>query len=94
MAAKTYRFPHSLGRETARTRLEPAIEGLARQYGLQRTDAEDGALALQRTGVDARVRIGETEVEVAVELNWFLEKTVRDRIEDALHKDFPSLLRG
>jgi putative polyhydroxyalkanoate system protein len=94
MAAKTYRFPHALGRDAAIRRLEPAIAQIAGQYGLGRSDAPDGSLALRRTGVDAQVRVGETEVEVAVELNWFLEKTVRERIEDALHKDFAPLLRG
>lgn len=94
MAAKKYRFAHTLGRREALARLEPAIDGLARQYGLDRADDPDGTLTLQRTGVDASVKIADDAVEVAVELNWFLEKTLRDRIEDALHKDFPPLLRG
>ncbi len=94
MASKIYRFPHALGRQVAMFRLESAIDGLASQYGLNRVDTADGTLTLQRTGVDASIQVGDAEVEVAVELNWFLEKTFRDRIEDSLHKDFPPLLRG
>ena len=94
MAAKTYRFAHALGRHEALARLEPAIDGLARQYGLNRADTPDGTLTLQRTGVEARVQVADDVIEVAVELNWFLERTLRDRIEDAIHKDFQPLLRG
>jgi len=94
MAEKTYRFPHAIGKESASQRLEATIESLSRQYGLARAELPDGATALRRTGVDAVVRFHEDAVEVAVDLNWFLEKTIRERIEDALHKGFPPLLRG
>lgn len=93
MAAKTYRFSHDLGRELAIQRLEPALDSLARQYGLERLPPHDGKLVLRRTGVDAHVFVADGDVEIVVDLNWFLEKTVRERIEDALHKDIPPLLR-
>lgn len=94
MADKTYRFGHRLGGEEARRRIRPVVEDLCRTYGLNLEAPATDRLSLTRSGVTADVAIGDQEVAVRVELNWFLEKSIRKQVEDRLHQMFPEVLKS
>lgn len=93
MAEKTYRFGHRLGAEEARKRILPVVEDLCRTYGLSLGTPATDRISLTRSGVSADVAIGEQEVAVRVDLNWFLEKSIRKQVEDRLHQMFPEVLK-
>lgn len=94
MADKTYRFGHRLGGEEARRRIRPLVEELCRTYGLSLDSPAGDRLTLTRSGVTADVAIGDQEVAVRVDLNWFLEKSIRKQVEDRLHQMFPEVLKS
>lgn len=93
MAKKTYQFPHELGTSPAAERVRPFLQDLSRQFNLALDAGENGAFKLHRTGIAADVAITESEVLVSVDLNWFLEKTIRAQIEDGLHEKLVPLLK-
>ena len=94
MSTKEYRFPHDLGGGEARTRVKPFLDELVRTYGLTLESPTDQRFRLSRTGVDANVTVDEREIVIAVDLNWFLEKTVRSQLEDKLHAKLPQVLKA
>jgi len=94
MADKTYRFSHRLGGEEARRRILPVVDDLCRTYGLTLQTPSPERLSLTRSGVTADVTVGDQEVAVRVDLNWFLEKSIRKQVEDRLHQMFPEVLKN
>ncbi len=94
MATKEYRFPHGLGATEAGARVRPVIDELTRTYQLSLDAPVDGKYRLHRTGVEANVSVGDKDVVVSVDLNWFLEKAIRSKLEDQLHRQFPPILRA
>jgi hypothetical protein len=93
MASKSYRFDHKLGLPEVTKRAGPALEQLAEKYGLTREDLGGGRFRMSRTGVEATIRLAEATIEATVELNWLLEKTVRLKLEDTLHRRITSILQ-
>ncbi len=94
MATKEYRFSHDLGTQEATSRIRPVLDDLMKTYQLSLDAPSAGKYRLHRTGVEANVVVGENEVVVAVDLNWFLEKAIRSRLEDQLHGQFAPLLKA
>lgn len=92
MASKTYRFEHGLGKNEARKRIQPMLDELCRKYGLEYRDCGNDTCRLSRTGVDVIVAINENSIDATVDLNWLLEKTIREKLEDRLHQQMMSLL--
>jgi putative polyhydroxyalkanoate system protein len=93
MASKSYRFDHKLGLKEATKRADPVLAELASKYGLTREDQGGGKYRLSRTGVEASIRLTESTIEATVDLNWLLEKTVRLKLEDTLHRRITSILQ-
>jgi hypothetical protein len=94
LATKEYRFPHELGGAEARTRVKPVLDELVRAYGLNMESPSEERFRLSRTGVDANVTVADREIVIAVDLNWFLEKTVRSQLEDRLHNRILTVLKA
>lgn len=94
MATKEYRFPHELGSQEAATRVRPILDDLIRTYQLNLDAPHALKFRLHRTGVDANVSVNEKDILVSVDLNWFLEKAIRSKLEDQLHSKFPPILKA
>jgi len=94
MATKEYRFPHSLGSAAALDRVRPALDEMMKTYQLALDARPDGTFRLHRTGVEANIVVGDQDVVVSVDLTWFLEKAIRNRLEDQLHRQFPPILKA
>ena len=93
MSTKEYRFPHELGVKEATARVQPVLDEIIRTYQLNLDTPADGKFRLHRTGVEANVAVNDLDIVVAVDLNWFLEKTIRNKLEDLLHQKFPAILK-
>ena len=94
MATKEYRFPHELGETEAATRIRPVLDDLIKAYQLNLDAPADGTFRLHRTGVDANVTVGDNEILVTVDLNWFLEKAIRSKLDDQLHEKIRPILKA
>jgi hypothetical protein len=94
MASKEYRFPHDLGDAEAASRIRPVLDELLRTYQLNLDAPGGGKFRLHRTGVDANVTVSEKDILVVVELNWFLEKAIRSKLDDQIHEKFPPILKA
>ena len=92
MGKKTYTYRHSLGAAEAARRIEPAIEEMAKKYGLKMERGGDGRTRLSRTGVEAVIEVGDSEVSASVELSWMLEKTLRGQVEKGIAARIEGLL--
>lgn len=92
MAKKVYRFSHGIRIAVVLERIGSAVESIAQKYGLTTEELGAGAYRLHRSGVEAQISVHEDAVVVEVDLNWFLEKAVRQPLEDALHAKIPPLL--
>ena len=94
MATKSYRFEHKLDIDTALARLMPVLDSISLQYSLEKDMLAPQRVKYSRSGVDADVQVTDKEVVITVDLSWFLEKVIRSRVEDSLHKGIPPLLRS
>jgi hypothetical protein len=94
MATKVYRFLHELGSSEATARVRPVLDELLRTYQLTLDTTTAGKFRLHRTGVDANVTVGDNEILVTVDLNWFLEKAIRSKLDDQLHEKIRPILKA
>lgn len=91
MAAKEYRYAHTLGKDEAMKRAIPLVDNLAKKYMMKREDKPDG-YHLVGKGVDAKVTFTDTEAVLVVELNFLLEKIARGQIDSELAYKVPKVL--
>jgi putative polyhydroxyalkanoate system protein len=91
MGAKTYKFPHALGREEAMKRAAPMAENLARKYMMTSTTNETGFL-MSGKGTKATVLVTDTSVEITMELPFLIEKIAGNQIEAELNYKVPKAL--
>ena len=91
MGAKTYRFPHALGREEAMKRAAPMADNLARKYMMQATTTETG-FEMSGKGTKATVLVTDTSVEITMELPFLIEKIAGNQIESELNYKVPKAL--
>jgi hypothetical protein len=91
MGAKTYTFPHALGREEAMKRAAPMAENIARKYMMTSTTTDTGFL-MSGKGTKATVLVTDTSVEITMELPFLIEKIAGNQIEAELNYKVPKAL--
>ena len=84
MGAKTYTFPHALGREEAIKRAAPMAENLAKKYMMKVTSTDTG-FEMAGKGTSAKVVVTDTTVQITMELPFLIEKLAGNQIESVLN---------
>ncbi len=85
-------LPHTLSLDEARARLSAATAGLERSYGAKSTWEGARDLVVTRKGLDARLRIEDTRLHVALSLG-FLLTPFAEKIRAGIAKQLGEVLR-
>lgn len=83
---------HALPVARAKAIVQTVADDLARQYSLT-SDWEGDTLHFQRQGVDGRMRVTNSEIDLDVTLG-FLLKPFKGRLLDHIEHTFDKLLKG
>ncbi|HEY8379794.1 MAG TPA: polyhydroxyalkanoic acid system family protein [Nannocystis sp.] len=84
---------HSLPPEKIKERLVALGDKLQEKYQAKTSWADDRTLNVKGTGVDGKLTIGDSKVDVVIDLSFMLSP-LKGKIEESLNKELDKLVTG